>query len=43
MQILAANNQYGKGDIASNVDALPAQKPAESPVVTAAKARASKR
>lgn len=41
MQILVAHNQYGKGDIQSNVDPLPAEKPKESPVVAAAKARAS--
>jgi len=42
MQILVAHNQYGKGDIRSNVDALPpaAEKQADSPVVAAAKARA---
>ncbi|MCE3232485.1 MAG: putative minor capsid protein [Rickettsiaceae bacterium] len=41
MQILVSQNQYGKGDIHSNVDPLPAGKPKESPVVAAAKARAN--
>lgn len=41
MQILVTQNQYGKTEISSNVEPLPAtEKSKESPVVTAAKARA---
>lgn len=41
MQILVSNNQYGKGDIHSSVEPLPAaEAPKESSVVATAKARA---
>lgn len=41
MQILVAQNQYGKTEISSSVVPLEAEKPKESPVVAAAKARAA--